>query len=57
MNRVDLQLRHLPDGVEHIGFGGLAAWWRKQALSGQMQGAGSGQGQSDHADGVGLALA
>jgi hypothetical protein len=56
MDRVDLQLRHVPDGVEHIGFGRLAARWGEQALSGQMQGAGGGQGQCDHAVGVIAAL-
>jgi hypothetical protein len=42
VDRIDLQLRHVPDGVEHIGFGRLAARRGEQALSGQMQGAGGG---------------
>ena len=42
VNRVDLQLRHAADRVEHVGLDGLAARRRQQTLRGQMQGAGGG---------------
>jgi hypothetical protein len=42
VDRVDLQLRHPADCVEHVGFDGLAARRCQQTLRGQMQGAGGG---------------
>jgi hypothetical protein len=49
MDRIDLQLRHAPNRIEHVGFGSLAARRRKQALRGQMKGARSGEGECLHA--------
>jgi hypothetical protein len=42
VDRIDLQLRHAANRVEHVGLGGFAARRGQETLSGQMEGAGGG---------------